>query len=325
MYDYSERISIISPVYNVEAYLDEFIQSVIAQTYTDWRLYLVNDGSTDSSGQIIEKYAEAESRITVINKQNGGISSARNAALRVVSGEFIAFADSDDILMPDYLKTLYEVIEREKSDICCCEFKSLFVGAEIDDHRFPSEIINMSGTAFLCNLYIYPLVYSVVWNRLYRRNVWEGLMFPEGIICEDTYIAISLLENVQKITCIPNALYGYRQRGSGTTGSKSEKYRNAQNECFRYHVEVWKQKGNVDLEYRARKELYYCLVENYIYSDRGTRKKYKREIRQLKKIMLSGHHYSTKIIVKIYVLRYFTLAYSWLYHKRRKTKYELYA
>ena len=116
-------VSIIVPVYNTERFLNRCIDSVLAQTYSDWELLLVDDGSTDSSGSICDEYATQDSRIRVFHKENGGVSSARNLGLDYARGEWITFVDSDDYIAPDMIEKLYETQKRNNADITVCGYR----------------------------------------------------------------------------------------------------------------------------------------------------------------------------------------------------------
>ena len=120
------KISIIVPVYNVESYLSNCIDSILNQTFKDFELILVNDGSTDKSLEICKHYKNMDDRIFIIDKKNGGLSSARNAGLDIIKGEYIGFVDSDDYIHPQMYELLYKQIIENEADISMCEFKKVF-------------------------------------------------------------------------------------------------------------------------------------------------------------------------------------------------------
>ena len=115
-----KKISVIVPIYNVEQYLYQCIDSIIAQTYTNLEIILVDDGSTDSSGEICDKYASVDCRIVVIHKKNGGLSEARNAGINVATGDYIGFVDSDDYIFPDTYRGMIEACENNNCEIAVC-------------------------------------------------------------------------------------------------------------------------------------------------------------------------------------------------------------
>lgn len=217
----SELISVIIPIYKVEEYLDECITSVIAQTYTNLEIILVDDGSPDNCPQMCDNWAKKDARIKVIHKRNGGLSDARNAGLDIATGEYIAFVDSDDFIKPDMLEKLYTAIQKEKADIAACGI----LNCE-GDRRTAWGCRDFAGSSeqILALLYddaAYPVA---AWNKLYRRSCWETLRFPVGKTCEDAFTTYQLIHSARRIVMIPEALYCYRIRpGSIMTSAFSLK------------------------------------------------------------------------------------------------------
>ena len=194
-------ISIIVPVYNAEKYLDRCIQSILAQTYTDFELLLVNDGSTDSSGVICDKYAGQDSRIRVFHKENGGVSSARNWGLNNAEGEYVMFVDSDDYMKFDMCDIMYKTITQKQSDIVICGTEESGGGfwrpnADIDYTRqtFSNNFSSLLQTELL----------SPPWNKIFKRDkiktrFREDISFGEDLIFNLQYLALcetlSFIEN----------------------------------------------------------------------------------------------------------------------------------
>lgn len=217
----TELISVIIPIYKVEEYLDECIASVVAQTYKNIEIILVDDGSPDKCPAICDEWQKKDNRIRVIHKSNGGLSDARNAGLDISTGKYIIFVDSDDWIMPDMAEKLYNALVRENADIASCGIincekeKTAEWGCE--DFAGSSEEIY----SLLYDDSKYPVS---VWNKLYRRSCWENLRFPVGKICEDAFTTYQLIHNANRIVMIPQALYCYRIRqGSIMTSSFSAK------------------------------------------------------------------------------------------------------
>ena len=213
-------ISVIVPVYNVEKYLRQCLDSIINQTYRNLEIISVDDGSTDSSGIICDEYAQIDARIKVIHKENGGLSSARNAGLDVCTsgGDFIAFVDSDDWLEPDMYETLHDKMIKYKADIVNCgyyrEYKkyrekcaigqdSVYMGADVVEKSYSS-----------------PYVCYAVWFKLYRKALFDEVRFPVGKNYEDMAIFFSVFEKAEKVLIISECLYHYRQRKSGIMAEK---------------------------------------------------------------------------------------------------------
>lgn len=209
------KISIVVPVYNVEKYLDNCIESILNQTFKDFELILVDDGSTDKSGEICDKYNVKDDRIKVIHKSNGGVSSARNAGLDIACGKYIGFVDSDDIIHPRMYEILYDLIQVYKSDISCCNFKNIYseVNEEYEDINI-TEVIEMNNIQAVSNLYGKNINVRLVvaWNKLYIRELFDDIRYELGKIHEDEFIAHKLLYKCKKIVYTNDELYYYLQR-----------------------------------------------------------------------------------------------------------------
>ena len=182
------KISVIVPVYNVELFLDACLKSIVSQTYRDLEIILVDDGSTDTSLFICQKYKEIDDRIKIISKENGGLSSARNFGLDFVTGDYVAFIDSDDILHPQFFEYLAANIG--EADYIFCLFKKFEDGTnpemQIDDSKF--EIQEISRKEMLTNLNTFHYPHSIIaCNKLYKAHIWSNLRFPNGKIHEDAW------------------------------------------------------------------------------------------------------------------------------------------
>ena len=207
-------ISVIVPVYNVERYLEECLNSIQQQSYTDIEVILVNDGSTDHSKTICERYCEEDSRFYLLNQTNQGQSSARNVGVAASKGEFIAFVDSDDIIQKNYLEKLMQYMTEEvdivesnftvsKKDFLVENSKEttiLFEGNSNEAVKiFPNHVLSVNPV-----------------TKLYRREIVESLPYPEGLIFEDIYCGIGMLKYIRKIIKIDYIGYYYRQHQTST-------------------------------------------------------------------------------------------------------------
>lgn len=211
-------ISIIVPIYKVEKYLKRCVNSLLAQSYSDFELILVDDGSPDNCGNICEEYAAKDTRIRVIHKENGGLSDARNAGLGIAKGEYIAFVDSDDWVATNYLETLHKVIELTDSDICECEvFKTT---GEIEKYEKSEEkYTSYSSEKALELLICDKILHQYVWNKLYKRSCLKDIRFAMGKTNEDEFWTYQIFGNARRITKISNVLYYYFQRESSIMGN----------------------------------------------------------------------------------------------------------
>lgn len=214
------EISVIVPVYNVEAYLSRCINSILAQTYGDFELILVDDGSTDNSGKICDDFALSDPKIQVIHKENGGQSSARNVGLDVCTGKYIAFVDSDDFIAPNMLENLRMLVEKENADIAECSMTRVFDSAPPQNLTETDDYMVTAGPETIPMLYKDCLPGSPApCNKLYRRNLFYNLRFEEGRIYEDTLIVPFIYYRAKKVVRTPNCYYFYYQRQGSTTRS----------------------------------------------------------------------------------------------------------
>ncbi|MEI2393116.1 glycosyltransferase [Priestia megaterium] len=207
----SSLVSVIVPVYNVEKYLKRCIESIINQDYKNIELIIVNDGSTDNSERILEDFANVDNRICIINKENGGISSARNVGLRKAKGEFICFVDSDDWIDSSMIAKMLKVCEQEDADIVQCGYREIYENGErgkiikLEEKNFIEEEITsiyFSNTDF----------HAVMWNKLYKKTIFNKISFVEGKQYEDTMASFEIILKSKKIFNLPDVFYNYYQR-----------------------------------------------------------------------------------------------------------------
>ena len=219
------QISIVIPVYNVEAYISACITDILNQTFCDFELILVNDGSTDSSGKICDEFAVTDNRIRVIHKQNGGASDARNSGIDVAQGEWIMFFDSDDCFEPDIVQTLYETAQRENADMAVCSI-DLFNEDCLEEKYIPDHFVVtsgiFSGSEILATGYI-PTIYVTPWCKIFRKSLFDNLRYTVGRICEDEAIIHRILHRCKKIVVINDILYHYRHIQSSVSHTVSPK------------------------------------------------------------------------------------------------------
>lgn len=252
--DRQPLISIIVPVYQVEAYISECVESLLAQTYTNLEILLVDDGSTDGSGGICDEYACRDRRIRVVHQVNQGVSAARNRGLDQAAGEYVAFVDSDDAVMPDFIEILYDLIGRYRADIAACAF----VRGEMEKIRHPRAVMGeyadknyvdsitltcdakrgegiedgSGNTGEVCMTSEqmlrqwhgkYKKLETIVCNKLYRKSILGGkgnaakVRFPIGRRYEDVLTSHLMIANAYKIALTPQHLYLYRTRQDSFT------------------------------------------------------------------------------------------------------------
>ncbi len=221
-------VSIIVPVYNVLPYLREALDSVINQTYKNLEILIVDDGSTDGSGEICDEYL-SDPRVIVIHQENKGLSGARNTALDRMTGEYVAFLDSDDAFMPDMIEKNLEAVTRNKAEmsVCgyfACETNSQMTEKNILKHRsliFDKEQVISPAQAL--NLIVAGNRGWYAWNKLYSQAIWKQVRFPEGDNYEDLRIMCLLIEQCKQIVTIPDVPIFYRLRAGSITNRQTEK------------------------------------------------------------------------------------------------------
>lgn len=209
-------ISVIVPVYKVEDCLPACAESLLSQTFTDFELIFVDDGSPDGCGDLCDKYAAKDSRVKVIHQKNGGLSAARNSGLDIAAGEAIAFVDSDDVVTPDYLEKLYAALEKTGADMAVCAVEDVDeAGAPLEMRvlTLPAAAGVFGGKELLAEFFgPSSTYYTVAWNKLYRRGLWETLRYPAGRIHEDDAVAHLLFWQAERVVCLADLLYHYRLR-----------------------------------------------------------------------------------------------------------------
>lgn len=217
-------ISIIIPVYNVEAYIKKSLESVLQQSHSDFEIIIIDDGSTDKSVELAKMYESKDSRIRIYSKTNGGLSSARNFGIGKAQGQYITFLDSDDYIAKDYLKVLYENLIKYDSDISIVGFlfdKSGTIESTSRNNYF-EEVLD-SEKAIL-SMYSHPcaspITFVTSWGKLYKKELFSDIKFPVGKLHEDEFTTYKLYLSAKNIVFINEALYFYRQR-SGSIMSQN--------------------------------------------------------------------------------------------------------
>ena len=203
-----DLISVIIPIFRVEAYLRRCVDSVLAQTYRNMEIILVDDGSDDECPKICDEYARQDDRVSVIHQKNAGLSGARNAGIEKAGGSYLAFVDSDDYLSPEFLERLYRACVETGSDMSVCRWEYVKGEPILECGNGRTEIF--TGRQMLANLYIPDGAYFVVaWNKLYRRELFESIRYPAGRIHEDEATTYRIYHQVKQADYVDASLYGY--------------------------------------------------------------------------------------------------------------------
>lgn len=250
------KISVIVPCYKVEEYLPQCIDSIIGQTYKNLEIILVDDGSPDKCPLICDEYAQKDSRIKVIHKENGGLSSARNAGLDIATGDYIAFVDSDDWLELDMYETLYNLINNYNVDIAVCDIVKFSNDVNVKDGDDGEDVLVITSPkdAFMHQFYEKPCIRFEVWNKLFRREIVSDIRFKEGQIYEDIYFDKCVFQRINRIAYIPKYKYCYRINRPGGTNSFFKRNRFALFDELDGCIELfdkneWKDLSNIYKEY----------------------------------------------------------------------------
>lgn len=211
------ELSIIVPVYNVEKYLSKCIESILSQTFTDFELILIDDGSPDNCGKIIDSYAEKDSRIVAIHQKNKGVSAARNAGLRIAKGKYIGFVDPDDYISEEMYMKMMKSAELNEADVVCCGFYHIDECGESVCHKMDLST-NMKNEEFLIHIFDIPrTVCGTLWNKIFRRTIIDNNFCEDYDIAEDWLFVISNSINAKNVSIVNEAFYFYFSRIGNTT------------------------------------------------------------------------------------------------------------
>lgn len=260
-----KKISVIIPVYNIQDYLSKCVDSILNQTYKNIQVILVDDGSKDSSPQICDSYKEKDSRVVVIHKENGGVSSARNVGVERADGDYITFVDSDDYLEPDTYKKLLEAAETYSLDVTACGYFITDAPQELPEVEGVSVLERKEALSYCISDDAGSTMCGAVWNKLYRADkLKDCLVFnSEYIIAEDMVVTIRCLMGAERIGQVNWCGYHYVQRGDSIINSFKEK----KSSSVFAHQEMYEELKNIypdlakDMKVRSLEQSYYLLLE----------------------------------------------------------------
>ena len=214
----NSKVSIVVPIYNTEAYLERCVDSILAQIYDNIEIILVDDGSSDSSPEICDRYAERNSRVKVVHKKNGGLSSARNAGLNVATGDYIGFVDSDDYVSTDMYGLLVERLEGSNCDIS----NVMYVRVDEEGNETPSRVTHMADCEISSEQFVRELMLHTgdvsVCTKLFRAELFEKVRFSEGKLNEDLLFMLEMLSVVKSVAFVGRVGYYYFTRSGSISG-----------------------------------------------------------------------------------------------------------
>ena len=274
------EISVIVPVYKVEAFLHRCVDSILCQSFRDFQLILVDDGSPDSCGDICEAYAAKDPRIHVIHQKNGGLSAARNTGIEYVlensSSHWLAFVDSDDWVHPDYLKILYATAEETSCKLSACGF------FRTEGEDFPQlqdgSAQRLSADDYYCGQ-IHGGVTAVAWNKLYHRSLFKKLRYPIGKLHEDEFTTYQAVYQTGCVGVTEAALYAYYQNPEGIMRSQWNPRRMHVLEAFEQQIVFAEAKGNQRLLNKIAEQYIYSVYEHLNKAQKVYRKELRRKLR----------------------------------------------
>lgn len=273
-------ISVIVPIYGVERYLEECIESILSQTYPALEVILVDDGSPDRCGEICDRYAQRDDRIIVIHQKNAGAAAARNAALRIASGEYIGFVDGDDYLEPDAYEKMLEAMLAHRADIVHGCIRFVYVnGTELPmDSR---ELLTFSAAEYLLR-FRDDWTCSLSTVKLFRSSVLTDVVYEEGHCIDDEFFTYKGVMNAGRILCIPTVVYNYRQRASSVMNNPNT----ADRKCEDIFAYLEQRNRDVAWRFPELKRFYDDYYAEYLLYLAGTKLATKKAIRGIRARLL---------------------------------------
>lgn len=217
-------ISVVVPIYNVEKYLDEALNSIINQTYKNLQIILIDDGSTDRSGVICDEYAKRDNRITVIHQKNAGAGAAKNTGLDLIQGEYFSIIDSDDYIELNMYEKMVCYMENYRVDVVQCLFRNVFVNCKVDRKYIikSNGIRKIKRNKFLKE-YLYDWKYAIFANKVFKTSLLKDIRFPVGRKIDDEFFTYKLICNSEYILNTQEVLYNYRMRQSSVMNENADK------------------------------------------------------------------------------------------------------
>ena len=298
-------ITVIVPIYNTEKYLDKCINSIINQTYINLEIILVDDGSTDNSLNICNEYKKIDKRIVIINKKNGGLSSAKNAGLDVHKGKYVSFIDSDDYVDNNFIEELYNNLINTNSDISLCNYYDTI--NNIDYPKKSESFVLENNYKYKYLLGKYSIVTVVSWNKLYKEKIFNKLRFETNKKHEDAYIIADILKEAKRISyMLDKCLYHYNRRDNSlSTSYNISSFDNII--AFEKNINIMKE-NNIKANYNKFNLSIYMELK-YILTNMDKKEdnkliinEYKNKLLKYQKSILKDKKITYKIIVILFTL-----------------------
>lgn len=310
-------VSVIVPVYNVEKCLRRCIDSILRQTYTNFELILIDDGSTDGSGAICDEYARKDNRIKVIHRENGGLSAARNSGLEVMTGEYVTFIDSDDYVTDNYIEYMYTLMVENKGDISAVSHEMIFDDTENGLDLNENSVLSYDQKDIIKELLkMTDAMGHMAWGKLYKEGLFNDIRYPEGKLYEDLAVIYDILLKADRVVVSDARLYKYYIR----TGSIMQ----SSFDCDRYYeVDIIDEKMDMiervypDLKTlcRARRVYSYLKTVHRIMSSKNRsdfdayQKELKHKIKKVGKGLIAEPGINKSLKVKLAAFKFGVNAY----------------
>ena len=236
------KVSVIVPVYNVEKYVKKCILSILNQTYSNLEIIVVNDGSTDSSLEIIKELSIKDSRIKIYSKENGGLSSARNYGLKYSSGRYVGFIDIDDYIESNMFETLYYNLVSNSCDMAACGYQMVYENGKKININDGNKLQVYDRNESFKKMFKQNNLGMIFCNKLFKKELFDNIFFPEGKYFEDINTMYKIVNKIEKCVYAPDIKYYYLQRGSSINGKsfKEKKFNNKIYDLYDATMEVYK-------------------------------------------------------------------------------------
>ena len=307
-----ELISVIVTIQNGEKFISECIKSICNQPYKNLEIIIVDDGSTDKTYEVIKSFSKSDSRINVIHKNNGGVSSARNIGLKYATGKYVSFIDGDDTLEEDMYEILINLINRYQVSMAHCGYKRITPKAERLIHDTKKIYLQSQSEAIEC-LLSGKLFVGSLWNKLYKKSIFDNITFDESIkINEDILANYSALKNIRKSVFYDVAKYNYYERESSACFKVNDEKKIT--DCSEVAKRIYEDSIGKKWETTAAKRYLYMMINEYryyIYNKRDAlvRKNLSRKIQEFSKKIPIG----INIKINVIFICNFSILYKYLY------------
>ena len=298
-----ELVSVIVPVYNVEKYVERCVNSLLTQTYKNLEIILIDDGSTDQSGCLCDSLAIKDQRIKVVHQKNQGLSGARNAGLNHMKGKFVTFVDSDDYVLENYVESLINILNENNGDISAVS-EERFYGerAEITPNKGKKESVCVySNEQAIATMLYRKGLNSYVWGKLYKKELFEKIRFPVGMIFEDLRIISQLYDLAKRVVFSPVKCYCYYQRQGSIVNSKFNRKKMEQVTASEEVLE-FVERYHPQIKEAAISKVFICAVDVFRKIPKGN--EYSGEKQYLKKVIKKYrwdiiHDHNNKFYIRI--------------------------